>query len=146
MRPPFKEKKMIEVYSQNIEVQENSFIPLNGVALKKGNSVVNSGTYDLVFNNCGIYVLTVSASASAATANSTLEISLVKDGISVPQAFSSVTAATEDSNYNLSFSTLIQVSKNNTPCVCSSPTICSIKNTGSVATFNNIDVVVTKLV
>ena len=141
---------MIEIYSKNITVGENELIPFNIVSLKKGATVTNSGSYELVFNQCGIYQLTLSAVAEPAAAAlaetstaSTISVNLVKDGVVVPQAQSEETSTGAAA---LSFSTLVQVNRNNNPCVCSTPVICSIRNTGVAATFSNIDVVVTKIV
>lgn len=159
---------MIEVYSKNITVAQDQLIPFNIVALRKGVTVQNSGSYELVFNQCGIYELTVSATvapvAAAATTTTTpassgssssssttalaeddsgVSIELIKDGVTVPQTQTEVSSTGPAA---ISFTTLVQVNRNNTPCVCSKPVICSIKNTGVETTFNNIDVVVTKIV
>lgn len=142
---------MIEIYSKNITVGENELIPFNIVSLKKGATVTNSGSYELVFNQCGIYQLTLSAVAAPAAAAepaetstaSTISVNLIKDGVVIPQAQSEETSTGAAA---LSFSTLVQVNRNNNPCVCSTPVICSIRNTGVAATFSNIDVVVTKIV
>lgn len=151
---------MIEIYSKNITVGENELIPFNIVSLKKGATVTNSGSYELVFNQCGVYQLTVSAVAKPATATTTedaneaaaaaeadattaVSINLIKDGVVIPQAQSEETSTDAAA---LSFSTLVQVNRNNNPCVCSTPVVCSIRNTGVAATFSSIDVVVTKIV
>lgn len=157
---------MIEVYSKNITVAQNQLIPFNIVALRKGATVQNSGLYELVFNQCGVYELTVSATvapvAAAATTTTTpassssssntaalaedesgVSIELIKDGVTVPQTQTEVSLTGPAA---ISFATLVQVNRNNTPCVCSKPVICSIRNTGVAATFSNIDVVVTKIV
>lgn len=140
---------MIEIYSKNITVGENELIPFNIVSLKKGATVTNSGSYELVFNQCGIYQLTLSAVAEPAAAPaetstaSTISVNLIKDGVVIPRAQSEETSTGAAA---LSFSTLVQVNRNNNPCVCSTPVICSIRNTGVAATFSNIDVVVTKIV
>lgn len=142
---------MIEIYSKNITVGENELIPFNIVSLKKGATVTNSGSYELVFNQCGIYQLTLSAVAEPAAAAapaetstaSTISVNLIKDGVVIPQAQSEETSTGAAA---LSFSTLVQVNRNNNPCVCSTPVVCSIRNTGVAATFSNIDMVVTKIV
>ena len=141
---------MIEIYSKNITVGENELIPFNIVSLKKGATVTNSGSYELVFNQCGIYQLTLSAVAEPATTppaetstTNTISVNLIKDGVVIPQAQSEETSTGAAA---LSFSTLVQVNRNNNPCVCSTPVVCSIRNTGVAATFSNIDMVVTKIV
>lgn len=157
---------MIEVYSKDVTVASNQLIPFNIVALKKGATVTNSGSYEFVFNQCGIYELTVSAvatpvaaaavtqsgtsAAAAQTGTSALAdedskvgIQLIKDGVAVPQAMSEESQTTAAA---LSFTTLVQINRNNSPCVCSTPVVCSISNIGSEATFSNVDVVITKIV
>ena len=135
---------MIETYSQNITVAADTAIPLNSVALLKGTSVTKSGATTLQFNCRGIYELTVSASAAADTVGN-ISIQLEKDGVLQPQAISTVTAANINSLYSLGFTTLVQVSHDNGPCCCTSPTNVDIVNTGEPATFDIIDVVVTKI-
>lgn len=146
---------MIEVYSKDVTVASGQLIPFNIVALKKGVTVTNSGSYELVFNQCGIYELTVSAVATPVAAateddvevladgDSKVGIQLIKDGVVVPQAMSEESQTTAAA---LSFTTLVQINRNNSPCVCSTPVVCSIRNTGSEATFSNVDVVITKIV
>lgn len=155
---------MIEVYSKDVTVASNQLIPFNIVALKKGATVTNSGSYELVFNQCGIYELTVSAVATPVAAaaaaqsgtsaaqsgtstladeDSKVGIQLIKDGVAVPQAMSEESQTTAAA---LSFTTLVQINRNNSPCVCSTPVVCSISNIGSEATFSNVDVVITKIV
>lgn len=147
---------MIEVYSKDVTVASNQLIPFNIVALKKGATVTNSGSYELVFNQCGIYELTVSAVATPVAAatqdedidiladeDSKVSIQLIKDGVVVPQAMSEESQTTAAA---LSFTTLVQINRSNSPCICSTPVVCSIRNTGSEATFSNVDVVITKIV
>ena len=123
---------MIEVYSLDAVVTALTAVPLNSVALKKGNTVELTGTSSLQFNKCGVYMLSCTASTSASTT-----IQLYKNDIAQPQAQSTGTTT--------SFTTLVQVPENNTNCPCSVPTICEIVSTDAV-TFNSIDVVVTKVI
>ena len=136
---------MIETYSQNITVAASTPIPLNNVALIKGCTVQKEGTSTLQFNKCGVYQVCVSCSA-VASAEGIISIGLQKDNVTQPQATSSVTAADATSIHPLSFVTLVQVPRNNSCCPCASPTKINIVNSGIQATFDTIDVVVTKIV
>lgn len=64
-------------------------------------------------------------------------IQLYKDGVAQPQAQSTGTTP--------SFTTLVQVDKNNTCCPCSSPVSIQIMNT-EATTFTDANIVITKVV
>ena len=136
---------MIQVYSKNITVNADASIPFNNVALIKGCSVRQQGTSTLLFNKSGIYELTISATANAETAGD-ISIQLEKNNVLQPQAISTVTAADTATLYTLGFSTFVQVPQNNCNCNCSTiPTTVEIMNVGESATFDTIDVIVTKI-
>lgn len=136
---------MIETYSRNITVAANTPIPLNNVALLKGATVEKQGTATLQFNKCGIYEVCVSASVNAETAGD-ITIQLQKDDVLQPNSVSTATAADTSTIYPLSFTTLVQVGHNNCPCnACAAPTNVNIINAGEPATYDAIDVVVTKI-
>ena len=122
---------MIEVYSINIEVGADSFVPLNNVSFKKGCTAELSGTSSILLNKCGIYEVSCNCSAETATT-----IQLYKNGVAQPQAQG--TGATP------AFITLVSVDENNTCCPCTAPTTLQIMNT-TATTFTDFNVVVTKL-
>ena len=123
---------MLEVYSLNVEVPADSVIPFNNVSIKKGCAAVESAPSTIQLNKCGIYEVSVDASAAAEAT-----IQLAKDGLLQPQAQSTGTS--------LSFTTYVQVPENNTCCPCSSPTLLQVFNTGAAATFTNVNVTVSKV-
>lgn len=136
---------MLEVYSNNVIVVADEPIPLNNVALYKGTSAQLLGASTIQFNKCGVYEVTVSFSATATTAGD-ISVQLRKNGILQPQAISTITAADATSIHSSSFTTLVQVSENNSPCcACSTPTRVEIVNVGVGATLNNIDVTVVRI-
>lgn len=136
---------MLEVYSKNVSAIANAPIALNNISLIKGTSTQLQGVSTIQINKCGIYEISVSASAVAGTAGE-LSIQLEKNDVLQPQAISTATAADTTSIYPLSFSTLIQVTSNNNPnCICSAPTNISIVNVGEAATFNSITVTVVRI-
>ncbi len=140
---------MLEIYSKNITVPSGGNIPLNNVALIKGNTVINSGTSTIAFNRCGIYEVIVSATVAPCgvtpKSQADIAIQLYKDDVAVPQAVSGTGETGLASS--LSFATLVQVDRDNCRCnCCDSPTNITIKNLNEETTYETVDVVVTKLV
>ena len=135
---------MLEVYSKSVTALANSAIPLNNVALDKGTSTKLQGVSTIEFNKCGVYKVSVSASAVATVAG-VITIQLEKNGVIQPQAETSATAADTTTIYPLAFTTLVQVDHNNCNCPCSSPDRISLINAGVGTTYNQIDVVVTRV-
>lgn len=140
---------MIECFSNNLSVNTGESVSFSNKILKKGNTVDGSGA-SLQFNKCGIYELSLHATAVAPSATDSVPadvtLQLKKDGADQPQATASSTVASATAKTNLAFTTLIQVSKNNSSCPCASPTVCSVVNSGAPAVFDVIDVTVTKIV
>lgn len=125
---------MLEAYSLNVTVPTLTAIPFNNVSLKKGcTASLNGGVATIELNKCGVYMVEFDgSSATAAT------VQLFKDGVAQPQAQSTGTSP--------SFTTLVQVSENNTCKCCSSPTTIQIVNAGSAsATFTDVNICVTKV-
>lgn len=123
---------MLEVYSLNVEVPADTAIPLNNVTLQKGCTAVNSSPATIQLNKCGVYMVSCDASASE-----NVTIQLYKDGIAQPQA--------QSTGGSPCFVTLVQVDKNNSNCACASPVTLQVFNVGDAATYDNINVAVTKV-
>lgn len=134
---------MIELYSRNVAVTANSAVPFNNVAIKKGCTVEESAPATIQLNKCGVYMVSCDASVTAET-DGDIELQLYKNGIAQPQAISTATGAA-DTPVSMGFTTLVQVSENNTRCCCSSPTTLQIMSNGVDTTVNNINVCVTKI-
>ena len=122
---------MLEAYSTNITVGANAPIPFNSVSVAKGCTVTKPSADTINLNKCGVYMVEVDCSASAATT-----IQLVKDGVAQPQAQSTGTSP--------SFTTLVQVDKNNSCCACSSPVTLQVENT-TAGTFTDANICITKV-
>ena len=132
---------MIEVYSDNVTVPTATAIPLENVGLKKGCSVVNTGTRTLQFNKPGIYRVDLDADATSETATSgDIIVQLMLNGILKADAKSQETVASTTASHSLAFSTLVIV-----PCNCQTPLIAVVQNVGVDAVYNHINVVVTKV-
>lgn len=123
---------MLEVYSTEIDVAANTVIPFQNVSLKKGCTAELSGASTIKLNKCGVYMVECDASTSVSTT-----IQLYKDGVAQPQAQSTGVTPT--------FTTLVQVSENNSCCPCASGVSLQIMNE-TAATFTDVNVVVTKIV
>ena len=123
---------MLQMYSQNVAVAADSAIPLNNVSLIKGTTAEPSGTSSIVFNRCGVYMVSFDASASASTT-----VQLYKNGVAQPEA--------QSTDISPSFTTLVQVPSNNSCCPCSSGTTIQFISDTEV-TFTNANVVITKII
>jgi len=136
---------MIEVYSTNVTAAAGAPIALNNVALLKGASTRLQGVSTIQINKCGIYEVTVSATATANSAG-LLSIQLEKDGVLQSQALAATTAIDVVSEHSLGFTTLVQVTHDNCGnCICSAPTNIDFINTGIDATYNHINVTVVRI-
>lgn len=135
---------MLELYSLNVEVDQNGSIPFNNVDLAKGCTAVLTAPGTVQFNKSGVYMVDVSASITPAAAG-TVSIQLAKNGVLELGSFSEATAAAT-STMNLGFTSLVQVNKNNNPCDCTTnPTTIQLINTGQAGTFPIVRMVVTKV-
>ena len=135
---------MLEIYSKNAVAQANGIVPLNTVALLKGNSTIPLGAGTIQINKCGIYLVLVSGDLVGSAAGD-VTIQMEKNGVLQPQAIITATAADATSQIPFSFSTLVQVSENNNiNCPCSQATTISFRNADIEATYN-IDVKVIRI-
>lgn len=123
---------MLEAYSENVTVTANSAIPFQNVSIKKGCTAELSGTSTVELNRCGVYMVSVDASAETSTT-----IQLFKNGVAQPQAQSTGTS--------LCFVTLVQVPENNSCCPCTAPVSLQVVNT-TATTFTDCNVVITKII
>ena len=137
--------KMLEIYSKGVTVASNADVPLNTVALIKGTSTVPLGASSIQLTKCGIYKVTVSGSVIGSAAG-VVTLQMEKNGVAEPAAITTITAADATSLNAIGFTTLVQVpSNNNLNCPCATSTTISFRNTGIAATYNTIDVVVTRV-
>ena len=134
---------MLEGYSTNITVATDTAIPFNNVTIEKGVTAKLAAPATIELNKAGVYMVSVDAAGTATTAGD-VSIQLSKDGILQPQA-QSISTGTTTGVESLSFTTLVQVSQNNTCSCCTSPTIIRVINTGVPTTYNIANIVVTKV-
>lgn len=123
---------MLEAYSINKEIAVDAPLVFDNVTLKKGCTSELSGASTIELNKCGVYMVSLDGVSGTSTT-----VQMYKNGVAQPQAQSTGTT--------LGFETLVQVANNNCGCACSSPTTLQFMN-DTAATFDNYNVVVTKLV
>ena len=134
---------MLDIYSNNVTVAEQSPIPFNSTNVDKGCGITRPGTVTIQFNKCGVYKVDFHATAVAGTAG-TITVQLRKNGILQPQTLTSQTAADTTSSYTLGFSTLIQVDRNNCKCnMCSIPVTIDVFNASTIPVTLDAGIVVT---
>lgn len=125
---------MLEAYSLNQTVASMNAIPFTNVSLKKGCTAELVGTSTIQLNKCGVYMVSVDASSATSTT-----IELYKNGIEQPQA--------QSTGSSPCFTTLVQVTENNSCCPCSSPTTIQVLNVDDAeATYTDVGITVTKIV
>lgn len=123
---------MLEAYSINIDVGADANIPFNSTSLIKGCTVTKPSADTINLNKCGVYMVEVDASTATSTT-----IQLYKDGVAQPQA--------QSTGLTPSFTTLVQVSENNTCNPCTAPTTLQVRNT-TAGTFTDANITITKVV
>ena len=122
---------MLEAYSTNITVGANSNIPFNSTSLIKGCTVTKPSADTINLNKCGVYMVECDISAAASTT-----IQLYRNGVAQPQA--------QGTGLTPNFTTLVQVSEDNTCCACTSPTVLQVRNTVA-GTLTDANITVTKI-
>lgn len=122
---------MLEVYGTNITVVADTPIAFNNTSIKKGCTAELESPSTIQLNKCGVYMVEFDSSSPTA-----LTVQMSKDGVLQPQAQSTGTSQ--------SFTTLVQVDRNNNDCCCSSPV--NLRFIPSAAgTLTNANVCVTKI-
>lgn len=129
---------MLEAYSNNISVPSESSIPLNNISLQIGKTVTPSGASSVMLNCPGVYGISMDAFAEPSAVGD-ITIQLAKDGVNLPQAISTVTGATGDTE-TLHFETRVRI-----PCQCSAPSEIQFMNNGVAVTGLHININVAKM-
>jgi len=70
---------MLEAYSLNVAVSANSNVPFNSTSLQKGCTVTRTAPDTFVLNKCGVYMVSVDASAAASTTYSFTKMVLLRN-------------------------------------------------------------------
>ena len=134
---------MLQCYSLKQAFTDGAAIPFESVAIQKGQTAVLSAPATIALNKKGIYEVLVDGVVAVATTAESATIQLTKNGIPLDQAQSTVeTAVSAPSPF--SFSTLVQVTEDNTCCCITSPTTLQVVYSGDDST-GSVNVVVTKI-
>jgi uncharacterized protein YfaQ (DUF2300 family) len=136
---------VLEAYSQNISVQQNVSIPFNNSSIDKGCAIEKSAANTINLNRCGVYEVNFDAAVSTAGTSGNMQVQMTKNDVLQPQAMAAATSTATGSIVSLSFSTLVQVSENNSNCCCASPTTLRFMNIGPSATYVQANVTVRKI-
>ena len=136
---------MLETYSQNITVLQNTAIPFNSTSIRKGCTAVKTDVNTIELNKSGIYMVSFDAVASTSTTSGNIVVQMSKNGTLEPQAITATTSTGTTDIESLSFVTLVQVSEDNSCNCCDSPVILKFLNTGIGAIYVQANVVVTKI-
>ena len=126
---------MLEVYSRNLTFVDQSAIPLNNIAIKKGCTAVLAAPATIELNKAGIYMVSCDVAATAGSGT----VQLYKDGVAQPFAKAIIDADTG------SFTALVQVPQDNSCCCLTSPTTLQFIYDETAATTGDINVVITKV-
>lgn len=135
---------MLQAYSTGLAITANTAVPFNNVIIDKGCAERLTAPATIELDKRGVYLVEVDgfATGGAAGANT---MQLYMNGVALPQAISSFTAAAATIS-DFGFKTLIQVSENNCNCNCfTSPTVLQLRNGDIALTDVHANVVVTKI-
>ena len=112
---------MIEADAKNQSIPATTgIVPFTSVSLKKGQTVELNGVNSIQLNKCGVYEVIFNATALAGTAGN-VTIEMTKNGVTQPQATTTITGATTTTAVNVPISTLVQVKDNNSVAVLHQP-------------------------
>ena len=135
---------MLQAYSSSLTMAADAAFPFNNVTVDKGYGETLSAPASIQLNQRGIYLVEVDGFATGGAAGDNI-VQLNANGVALPQAVASFTAAS-GSISNFAFKTFVQVASNNCPCNCtSSPTVLQVVNGEIALTDAHINIVVTKI-
>lgn len=136
---------MIQAYSKNITVNSGVAIPFNTNYIDKGCADRQTSLTDFKLFKCGVYEVTVDASAATTDTSGNVALQLFKDGSPFPPGFTQAQSAAAADVESLSFSTFVQVKNSDSCRCCDAPTLLQLQNVGVTATFSQINITIKKL-
>ena len=136
---------MLQVYSDNLTVAENTVFPFNNVVMDKGCGEALSAPATIQLNKQGIYLVEMDGFATPDTATE-VSIQLYVNGVAQPQAITSFVPAAITDTRTFGFKTFVRVLQNNCNCNClTAPTTLQFMNGDTALSEAHINVVVTKI-
>lgn len=140
------QKSSVQTYNNVSQVlTTNSNLNLGSVSVDTGCSISNaSGSTSIKLRNPGLYLIMLDAVAvnSSGTAGD-VTVQMQKNGVNLPDAFSTATSSSATDEVALSFSKLVQVSQS--CCAVDNSALITFINTGALATYSHVNVTAIKL-
>ena len=136
---------MLQVYSDNLTVAENTVFPFNNVVMDKGCGEALSAPATIQLNKQGVYLVEMDGFATPDAATE-VSIQLYVNGVAQPQAITSFVPAAVTDTSTFGFKTFVRALQNNCNCNClTSPTTLQFMNGDTALSEAHINVVITKI-
>lgn len=136
---------MLQVYSDNLTVAENTVFPFNNVVMDKGCGEALSAPATIQLNKQGVYLVEMDGFATPDAATE-VSVQLYVNGVAQPQAITSFVPAAVTDTRTFGFKTFVRVLQNNCNCNClTAPTTLQFMNGDTALSEAHINVVITKI-
>ena len=136
---------MLQVYSDNLTVAENTVFPFNNIVMDKGCGEALSAPATIQLNKQGIYLVEMDGFATPDAATE-VSVQLYVNGVAQPQAITSFVPAAITDTRTFGFKTFVRVLQNNCNCNClTAPTTLQFMNGDTALSEAHINVVITKI-
>lgn len=136
---------MLQVYSDNLTVAENTVFPFNNVVMDKGCGEALSAPATIQLNKQGVYLVEMDGFATPDAATE-VSVQLYVNGVAQPQAITSFVPTTVTDTRTFGFKTFVRALQNNCNCNClTSPTTLQFMNGDTALSEAHINVVITKI-
>ena len=136
---------MLQVYSDNLTVAENTVFPFNNVVMDKGCGEALSAPATIQLNKQGVYLVEMDGFATPDAATD-VSVQLYVNGVAQPQAITSFVPAAVTDTRTFGFKTFVRVLQNNCNCNClTAPTTLQFMNGDTALSEAHINVVITKI-
>ena len=136
---------MLQVYSDNLTVAENTVFPFNNIVMDKGCGEALSAPATIQLNKQGVYLVEMDGFATPDAATE-VSVQLYVNGVAQPQAITSFVPAAVTDTRTFGFKTFVRVLQNNCNCNClTAPTTLQFMNGDTALSEAHINVVVTKI-
>ena len=136
---------MLQVYSDNLTVAENTVFPFNNIVMDKGCGEALSAPATIQLNKQGVYLVEMDGFATPDAATE-VSVQLYVNGVAQPQAITSFVPAAITDTRTFGFKTFVRVLQNNCNCNClTAPTTLQFMNGDTALIDAHINVVITKI-
>ena len=136
---------MLQVYSDNLTVAENTVFPFNNIVMDKGCGEALSAPATIQLNKQGIYLVEMDGFATPDAATE-VSVQLYVNGVAQPQAITSFVPAAVTDTRTFGFKTFVRVLQNNCNCNClTAPTTLQFINGDTALSEAHINIVITKI-